>query len=99
MQVETQLNFQKRKGHGALSVRRPRFSGVQGESLDLSFRWSGDVVCYREQEVILTVENIPAEFLCGMVYLSGWFSIFCWVLKFILEFTDYVREISFRASL
>ena len=55
MQVETQLNFQKRKGHGALSVRRPRFSGVQGESLDLSFRWSGDVVCYREQQVILTI--------------------------------------------
>ena len=62
MQVETQLNFQKRKGHGALSVRRPRFSGVQGESLDLSFRWSGDVVCYREQQVILTIEKFQQSF-------------------------------------
>lgn len=42
--AEMQLNFQKRRGHGSLSVRRPRFSGVHGESLDLSCRWSGDVI-------------------------------------------------------
>ncbi|KAJ7565427.1 hypothetical protein O6H91_02G060300 [Diphasiastrum complanatum] len=42
--VEVKLNLKKRRGHGNLSVRRPRFSGVQGESLDLSARWSGDVV-------------------------------------------------------
>ncbi|KAI5082263.1 hypothetical protein GOP47_0002006 [Adiantum capillus-veneris] len=49
--ADTQLNFQKRKGHGILSVRRPRFSGVQGESLDLSCRWSGDVITL-EQSVL-----------------------------------------------
>ncbi|KAH9324119.1 hypothetical protein KI387_004297 [Taxus chinensis] len=42
--AEIQLNFQKRRGQGNLSVMRPRFSGVQGESLDLSARWSGDVI-------------------------------------------------------
>ncbi|ERN06068.1 uncharacterized protein LOC18434256 [Amborella trichopoda] len=42
--AELQLNFQKRKGHGILSVIRPKFSGLQGEALDLSARWSGDVI-------------------------------------------------------
>ena len=43
-QAELQLNFQKRRGHGLLSVLRPKFSGVLGEALDVSARWSGDVV-------------------------------------------------------
>ncbi|KAL3692761.1 hypothetical protein R1sor_006412 [Riccia sorocarpa] len=42
--AELALNFQKRRGQGNLSVRRPRFSGVQGESLDINARWSGDVI-------------------------------------------------------
>jgi hypothetical protein len=44
LQAEVQLNFQKRRGHGLLSVIRPKFSGVLGEALDIAARWSGDVV-------------------------------------------------------
>lgn len=43
-QAEIQLNLQKRRGHGLLTVLRPKFSGVLGEVLDVSARWSGDVV-------------------------------------------------------
>jgi len=43
-QAEIQLNLQKRRGHGVLSVLRPKFSGVLGEALDVAARWSGDVV-------------------------------------------------------
>lgn len=42
--AEVQLNFQKRKGFGVLSVLRPKFSGVLGEALDVAVRWSGDVI-------------------------------------------------------
>ncbi|KAL2897742.1 Structural maintenance of chromosomes flexible hinge domain-containing protein 1 [Bienertia sinuspersici] len=42
--AEVQLNFQKRKGIGVLSVLRPKFSGVLGEALDVAVRWSGDVI-------------------------------------------------------
>ncbi|XP_038973115.1 protein SUBSTANDARD STARCH GRAIN 4, chloroplastic isoform X2 [Phoenix dactylifera] len=42
--AELQLNFQKRRGHGLLSVLRPKFSGVLGEALDVAARWSGDVI-------------------------------------------------------
>ncbi|CAI9099548.1 OLC1v1036388C1 [Oldenlandia corymbosa var. corymbosa] len=41
--AEIQLNFQKRRGHGVLSVLRPKFSGALGEALDVAVRWSGDV--------------------------------------------------------
>ena len=44
LQAELQLNFQKRRGHGLLSVIRPKFSGMLGEALDIAARWSGDVV-------------------------------------------------------
>ena len=44
LQAELQLNFQKRRGHGVLSVLKPKFSGVLGEALDVAARWSGDVV-------------------------------------------------------
>jgi hypothetical protein len=40
------LNLLKRRGQGSLSVKQPRFSGLQGKSLDLAARWSGDVVCF-----------------------------------------------------
>ena len=43
-QAEVQLNFQKRRGLGVLSMLRPKFSGVLGEALDVAVRWSGDVV-------------------------------------------------------
>ena len=43
-QAEIQLNLQKRRGHGVLSVLKPKFSGVLGEALDVAARWSGDVV-------------------------------------------------------
>ncbi|KAI4376157.1 hypothetical protein MLD38_013947 [Melastoma candidum] len=42
--AEIQLNLQKRRGHGNLSVLRPKFSGVLGEALDVAARWSGDVI-------------------------------------------------------
>ncbi|KAJ8751742.1 hypothetical protein K2173_025919 [Erythroxylum novogranatense] len=42
--AEIQLNLQKRRGHGVLSVLRPKFSGVLGEALDMAVRWSGDVI-------------------------------------------------------
>jgi hypothetical protein len=46
LQAELQLNFQKRRGHGLLSVIRPKFSGMLGEALDIAARWSGDVVSF-----------------------------------------------------
>ncbi|XP_057525192.1 protein TIC236, chloroplastic [Amaranthus tricolor] len=42
--AEVQLNFQKRRGLGVLSMLRPKFSGVLGEALDVAVRWSGDVI-------------------------------------------------------
>ncbi|XP_024989415.1 uncharacterized protein LOC112523955 isoform X2 [Cynara cardunculus var. scolymus] len=42
--AEIQLNFQKRRGHGILSLLHPKFSGVLGEALDVAARWSGDVI-------------------------------------------------------
>ncbi|GAB4854197.1 hypothetical protein Ancab_022779 [Ancistrocladus abbreviatus] len=42
--AEIQLNLQKRRGFGILSVLRPKFSGVLGEALDVAVRWSGDVI-------------------------------------------------------
>ncbi|CAJ1973770.1 unnamed protein product [Sphenostylis stenocarpa] len=42
--AEIQLNLQKRRGHGMISVHRPKFSGVHGEGLDVVARWSGDVI-------------------------------------------------------
>ncbi|XP_074280480.1 protein TIC236, chloroplastic isoform X2 [Silene latifolia] len=42
--AEIQLNLQKRRGLGVLSVLRPKFSGVLGEALDVAVRWSGDVI-------------------------------------------------------
>jgi hypothetical protein len=43
-QAEIQVNLQKRKGHGVLSVLQPKFIGVLGKSLDVAARWIGDVV-------------------------------------------------------
>ncbi|CAL5206377.1 unnamed protein product [Lathyrus oleraceus] len=42
--AELQLNLQKGRGHGVLSVLQPKFSGVLGEALDVAARWSGDVI-------------------------------------------------------
>ncbi|XP_054788794.1 protein TIC236, chloroplastic-like isoform X2 [Prosopis cineraria] len=42
--AEIQLNLQKRRGHGVLSVLRPKCSGLLGEALDVAARWSGDVI-------------------------------------------------------
>ena len=38
------VNFDTRTGRGRVNVDRPRFSGLQGESLSGSFRWERDVV-------------------------------------------------------
>lgn len=53
LQAEIQLNLQKRRGHGLLSVLRPKFSGVLGEALDVAVRWSGDVVCITTLQIPL----------------------------------------------
>ncbi|KAF3780354.1 hypothetical protein EJ110_NYTH39403 [Nymphaea thermarum] len=60
--AELQLNFQKRRGHGSLSVIHPKFSGVQGEALDVSARWSGDVI---------TIEKTVLEQLSSKYELQG----------------------------
>lgn len=60
--AELQLNFQKRRGHGLLSVLRPKFSGVLGEALDLAARWSGDVI---------TVEKAVLEQYSSQYELQG----------------------------
>lgn len=38
------LDFVTTKGQGRLAVNRPRFSGLQGESLSGGFRWDRDVI-------------------------------------------------------
>ena len=42
--AELQLDFGKRRGRGAISVVGPRFSGLQGTSLDAAALWEGGVV-------------------------------------------------------
>ncbi|CAN6442192.1 unnamed protein product [Victoria cruziana] len=66
--AELQLNFQKRRGHGSLSVIRPKFSGVQGEALDVSARWSGDVITV--EKTVLEQQNSKYE-LQGEYVLPG----------------------------
>lgn len=51
-----QLNLQKGRGHGVLSVLQPKFSGVLGEALDVAARWSGDVVSPKDHHVIFSRE-------------------------------------------
>lgn len=66
--AELQLNFQKRRGHGLLSVLRPKFSGLLGESLDVSARWSGDVITV--EKTVLEQTNSRYE-LQGEYVLPG----------------------------
>ncbi|GKV06507.1 hypothetical protein SLEP1_g18400 [Rubroshorea leprosula] len=66
--AEIQLNFQKRRGHGMLSVLRPKFSGLLGEALDLAARWSGDVITL--EKAILEQINSHYE-LQGEYVLPG----------------------------
>ncbi|RAL48542.1 hypothetical protein DM860_005966 [Cuscuta australis] len=66
--AELQLNFQKRRGHGVLSVLQPKFSGVLGEALDVAARWSGDVITV--ESAILEQSNSKYE-LQGEYVLPG----------------------------
>ncbi|KAL3500462.1 hypothetical protein ACH5RR_039555 [Cinchona calisaya] len=66
--AEIQLNFQKRRGHGLLSVLRPKFSGALGEALDVAARWSGDVITV--EKVMLEQSNSKYE-LQGEYVLPG----------------------------
>ncbi|KAL3650861.1 hypothetical protein CASFOL_007264 [Castilleja foliolosa] len=66
--AELQLNFQKRRGHGVLSVLRPKFSGVLGEALDVAARWSGDVITV--ERAVLEQSNSKYE-LQGEYVLPG----------------------------
>ncbi|PIN14213.1 hypothetical protein CDL12_13167 [Handroanthus impetiginosus] len=66
--AELQLNFQKRRGHGVLSVLRPKFSGVLGEALDVAARWSGDVITV--ERAILEQSNSKYE-IQGEYVLPG----------------------------
>lgn len=60
--AELQLNFQKRRGHGILSLLHLKFSGVLGEALDVAARWSGDVI---------TVEKAVLEQSSSQYELQG----------------------------
>ncbi|KAI3848153.1 hypothetical protein MKX03_015643 [Papaver bracteatum] len=66
--AEIQLNFQKRRGHGMLSVLRPKFSGLLGEALDVAARWSGDVITI--EKTVLEQANSRYE-LQGEYVLPG----------------------------
>ncbi|XP_023763180.1 protein TIC236, chloroplastic [Lactuca sativa] len=66
--AEVQLNFQKRRGHGILSLLHPKFSGVLGEALDLAARWSGDVITV--EKAVLEQSNSQYE-LQGEYVLPG----------------------------
>ncbi|XP_010254207.1 PREDICTED: uncharacterized protein LOC104595255 isoform X2 [Nelumbo nucifera] len=66
--AELQLNFQKRRGHGILSVLNPKFSGVLGEALDVAARWSGDVITV--EKTVLEQNNSRYE-LQGEYVLPG----------------------------
>ncbi|KAF6175244.1 hypothetical protein GIB67_030462 [Kingdonia uniflora] len=66
--AELQLNFQKRRGHGLLSVLRPKFSGLLGEALDVAARWSGDVITV--EKTVLEQANSRYE-LQGEYVLPG----------------------------
>ncbi|CAI9094401.1 OLC1v1030130C2 [Oldenlandia corymbosa var. corymbosa] len=66
--AEIQLNFQKRRGHGVLSVLRPKFSGALGEALDVAVRWSGDVITV--EKAMLEQSNSKYE-LQGEYVLPG----------------------------
>lgn len=66
--AEIQLNLQKRRGHGVLSVLRPKFSGVLGEALDVAARWSGDVITV--EKTVLELSNSRYE-LQGEYVLPG----------------------------
>jgi hypothetical protein len=49
------LNLEQRLGRGAVSIARPRFSGLQGQSLGGAFRWERDVV--RLERAVLQQAN------------------------------------------
>ncbi|XP_022936094.1 uncharacterized protein LOC111442799 [Cucurbita moschata] len=66
--AEIELNLQKRRGHGVLSVLGPKFSGVLGEALDIAARWSGDVITI--EKTILEQSNSRYE-LQGEYVLPG----------------------------
>lgn len=66
--AELQLNFQKRRGHGILSLLQPKFSGVLGEALDVAARWSGDVITV--EKAVLEQRNSQYE-LQGEYVLPG----------------------------
>lgn len=66
--AELQLNFQKRRGHGILSLLHPKFSGVLGEALDVAARWSGDVITV--EKAVLEQSNSQYE-LQGEYVLPG----------------------------
>lgn len=61
-QADLALNFQKRRGQGNLSVRRPRGSGIQGESLEIAARWSGDVV-----KLLYTLSTVQVVRFCQVL--------------------------------
>lgn len=85
LQAELQLNFQKRRGHGLLSVIHPKFSGMLGEALDIAARWSGDVVS-------LSFQNFPC-FLSLVCY----YHMLCFVSLGI--FYKYVSKILYMIAL
>ncbi|XP_023524011.1 uncharacterized protein LOC111788077 isoform X2 [Cucurbita pepo subsp. pepo] len=66
--AEIELDLQKKRGHGVLSVLGPKFSGVVGEAFDIAARWSGDVITL--EKTILEQSNTRYE-LQGECVLLG----------------------------
>eukprot|EP00897_Mesotaenium_endlicherianum_P001207 jgi/Mesen1/1113/ME000123S00282 len=59
--VDVALNLHKRRGAGSLAVRKPRFSGLQSESLDANFRWTGDVITLEKSVLEQTVSRYELQ--------------------------------------
>jgi hypothetical protein len=75
LQVDLNLNFQRKKGRGYLLFKRPKFSGLKGEVLEGKLRWSGDVVSFvgmflRSFVLDLNTYNLGSIFVVASDYHS-----------------------------
>lgn len=59
-EANLRLDLEARQGRGQVSVTGPRFSGLQGESLNTAVRWEQDVV--RLERANLQQKNSRQEF-------------------------------------
>lgn len=59
-EANLRLDLEARQGRGQVSVTGPRFSGLQGESLNTAVRWEQDVV--RLERANLQQKNSRQDF-------------------------------------